>query len=452
MVATRFAKIAASGLVMGLSLTGAHKPDSAPAEAATEAKAMHAAAAAAAKASKALDDRNARAAVSHAEAAVAHQPRDPQYRMLLGRAYVSAGRFSSAERAFSDVLTLQPDNARAALNLALAEIALGKRDSARSTLGDYADRLAASDYGLALALAGDNGGAVRTLEAAVRDNGGDAKTRQNLGLAYAMAGRWSNARAMVSQDLVGSAVSDRIAEWAAFVQPASNADQVAALLGVKAMPDDAGQPTRLALAGASGTAFASAAPVEPKPAAVQVAVPAADAPAFEVAAAPARAFVPEETAAPASRAVQAPIIRAETAPLRQMVVATADVMPRSAAPAASVAPKAYRSVESGRFVVQLGAFQNAAVSRDAWSRLSARYALGGFDPANGHVRVRGASFVRLSVGGFATRTEAVGVCTRIREQGGNCFVRGMINDAPAYWVQRGMPKARGAKPVRMAAR
>jgi Flp pilus assembly protein TadD len=241
MIATRFAKIAVSGLAMGLSLTGAHSGAKVSAESGTDAKAMQGAASAAAKATKAIADRRASAAVSAAETAVAYQPRDPQYRVLLGQAYISAGRFMSAEGAFSDALTLSPNDARAALNLALAEIAQGKRDAARSTLADYADRLSASDYGLALALSGDADGAVRTLEAAIRDNGGDAKTRQNLALSYAMAGRWANARVMASQDLAGEAVNDRIGEWAAFVQPASSYDQVASLLGVRPVRDDAGR-------------------------------------------------------------------------------------------------------------------------------------------------------------------------------------------------------------------
>jgi cell division septation protein DedD len=71
-------------------------------------------------------------------------------------------------------------------------------------------------------------------------------------------------------------------------------------------------------------------------------------------------------------------------------------------------------------------------------------------PANSVARVRGANFIRLSVGGFVNRAEANMVCTRVRNAGGNCFVRSVFGDAPAQWVQRGMPKT--AKPIRMASR
>jgi hypothetical protein len=63
-----------------------------------------------------------------------------------------------------------------------------------------------------------------------------------------------------------------------------------------------------------------------------------------------------------------------------------------------------------------------------------------YQPANGSAKVGSANFVRLSVGGFVTRAEATRVCVRIKAEGGSCFVRGMLADKPAQWVQRGMPK------------
>lgn len=467
MTPTRFVKIAASGLVMALSLTGAHEASSKNSEAPSEAKAIQAAALAAGKASKAVAERNGRAAVSAAEMAVEYQPRDPQYRLLLGQSYMTAGRFASAETAFSDALTLQPDNAKAALNLALSEIAQGKRDRAVSTLTDYADRLSAADFGLAAALAGDVDTGIRALESVIRDNGGDAKARQNLGLAYAMAGRWANARAMANQDLDADAVNNRIAEWATFVQPATSYDQVASLLGVTPVKADAGQPTRLALNGVpAGTA--TAAIEAPQGARVMAQLPAqtapapiADTPAFEVADRGGVKAVPTPAAPPAREvsmilADPTPIKQAVVTPAPQQVVVPAapkaEPKPVLAALPKPAEPKPFRTVETGKFVVQIGAYQNAAVSRDAWRRLAPRYDLGGFDPANSRIRVGNATFIRLAVGGFTTRAEAIGVCTRIRQVGGSCFVRGMINDAPAYWVQRGMPKVKGNRPVQVASR
>jgi len=434
MFSARFVRIAASGLAIGMTLSGGHAGPASKSESASELQQMQVAAKAAGKATAALADGNAKAAVAAAESAVQYQPRDPQYRLLLGQAYLSAGRFAAAETSFSDVLTLTPDNARAALNLVLAEIAQGKRDTARATLTDYADRLSPSDFGLASALAGDVEGGVRTLESAIRSGSTDAKTRQNLALAYAMAGNWAASRAMAMQDLAPEDVNNRIAQWASFVQPQSDADQVASLLGVKAAQDP-GQPTRLALntpPEPTQTAMAT-----PAPETIPVAVPEAVVPET-VAVAPVAAF---ETAPSAPAPTP---LRVAALPPSQVVVAT----PRAAPSVGAIRPA--RAFNAGRFVVQLGAYQNAKVSRDAWKRLAPRYGLTAFDPANAAARVRGASFVRLSVGGFANRSEAVGVCVRIRNAGGSCFVRGLLNDAPAYWVQRGMPK--GAKPMRIASR
>ena len=462
MISTRYVKLAVSGLALGMSLTGGHPGDVAPSASAPEAKQLQIAAEAAAKANAALAAQNYRSAVRFAESAVEYAPRNATYRMILGQTYLGAGRFASAETSFSDTLTLTPDNSRAALNLALTEIAQGKRDQALSTLADYREKLAISDYGLAMALAGDVETAIATLEGAIRGGDSDAKVRQNLALSYAMAGRWSNARVMAMQDLSGNDVNDRIAQWASFVRPGSSFDQVASLLGVTPA-QDGGQPTRLALSGFVNTAVAAAEPM-PAPAVenaapVETAMvePAPEPVAFETPAAPSSGIIMGERsevvqplpANYASYAKPAPTIRAAAGPMKQIVVPKAKAKPAISAAVAQPKP-AVRGVEAGKFVVQLGAFQNASVSRDAWKRLSARYGLTNYDPANAAAKVGSATFVRLSVGGFESRAEANGVCSRIRNAGGTCFVRGLLGDAPAQWVQRGMPKT--VKLIRVASR
>lgn len=473
MISTRFVKIAVSGLAIGMSLTGGHPVTTTHSAASSEGKQLAIAAEAAAKANAALASQNYRGAVKAAEMAVEYAPLDANYRMLLGQAYLGAGRFASAETSFADSLKLLPDNSRAALNLALTEIAQGKRDEALSTLGDYREKLAVSDYGLAVGLAGDFEMAIATLEGAIRGGGADAKTRQNLALAYAMAGRWANARVMATQDLSGSEVDERIAQWASFVRPGSSYDQVASLLGVKPV-QDAGQPSRLALNMGSNEQLAAVEPEAVAPAPIQTAAVEPASPMFETAPG-AQASVSTATSVstaimmadrreivqplPADYATMltspidtmakpAPVIRVATMPAKQVIVPKAK--PAPSITAVSAQPK-LRGIEAGKFVVQLGAFESAAVSRDAWKRLASRHNLAAFDPANSAARVNGASFVRLSVGGFVTRAEANGVCTRIQRAGGTCFVRGNLGDAPAQWVQRGMPKS-VTKPVRIASR
>ena len=184
------AKLAASTLILGVTMVGCGMNSQAQGPGKVSDTQSHSKAASAAKqATKALAKRKLAKAVSFAELAVELQPRDAGYRMLLGQVYLAAGRFQSAEQSFADTLSLDPNRERAALNLALAQSALGKRDAARSTLTDYRDKLPAADYGLAVALAGDPDEAVRVLEFATRAPDASAKTRQNLALAYALAGK-----------------------------------------------------------------------------------------------------------------------------------------------------------------------------------------------------------------------------------------------------------------------
>ena len=197
-------------------------------------------------AAKALDKRDGAGAIRFAEEAVALQPRAAGYRMLLGQGYLQAGRFRSAAAAFADVLTLDPENGRAALNLSLAQIATGDWQGARVTLDMHANAIAAADRGLAMALAGDPQGAVGVLMDAARAPGATPKVRQNLALALALGGQWQAARTAASADMSPADVDSRMAQWAAFAQPRSAAEQVASLLGVQPGIDP-GQPVQLAL-------------------------------------------------------------------------------------------------------------------------------------------------------------------------------------------------------------
>lgn len=343
----------------------------------------------AALAGKALARGDAITAVAFAEAAVAGSPRRADYRVLLGKSYLRAGRFRSARAAFANALTLHPGNGPATLDLALAEIATGDWSAARATLAANAAILAPSDYGLALALAGDPAGAVKLLIDAARTPGANARTRQNLGLALALAGQWSWARTVVAADISPAEIDQRMLEWAAFAQPTHASDQVAALLGVKAQ-DDAGQPTALALVAppsAVVTADAVAAPV-------------------------------------------LPVARIVFGPRHEVVQ---PLPPRLAAPPMSIkAP----SLATGEWFVQLGAFHNAKVAHAAWGRITHRDAsLAVHMPQGVNVRAKSGPLYQLSIGGF-DRASADALCRKHRATGGDCFVRRSAGEAVVQWASR----------------
>jgi Flp pilus assembly protein TadD len=415
-------KLAASSMIVaGLTVAQNAYADSAPrAEKAAQAEASRVAA----RAEKLLHKDSAKA-LAGAEQAVALAPMNADFRMLLGRAYLENGRFRSAAASFSDVLTLDPSRGSAALSLALARIALGDKDGARAVVDAHADKIAAGDRGLALALTGDAPGGVVVLEGAVRAGGGDAKTRQNLALAYAFAGRWVEAKLMASYDLDPATVSKRIMEWSRLAREDAAAVQVASLLGVTPR-DDAGMPQQLALAPAAPQAELRTAAAPPPPARIDdqaefALVAVASAPAAPVAELPA----PGISFAPRTEVVQPIPARAVAAPAARVV--------RVAAP--RVQPASFDVPTRGRFAVQIGAFSTAERVDTAWSQTVGRVgALARFTPARAVVRTPGGTFHRLSVTGFETRAAAVSLCGQLRARGGQCFVRELAGDAPLQWA------------------
>lgn len=431
-------KLAASSMIVaGLTVAQNAYADFSPKG---EAVAGKEAARVAAKAEKLLAKDPAKALVS-AEHAVALAPTQAGYRMLLGRAYLANGRFRSAAASFNDVLTLDPNNGAAALSLALAKIALGDKDGARALVDAHDSRIAASDRGLALALTGDAPGGVAVLEAAVRSGGSDAKTRQNLALAYALSGRWQEAKLMASYDLDPATVSKRIMEWSSLARDEVGTAQVAGLLGVTPAMDE-GMPVRLALAPSSPAAApvqsAEAAPPPPAKVADQgefAAVAVAEAPA-----APAPVAVASAPTAPGIEfAPRAEIVQ----PLPAKAVSPARApAPVKAQPAPRFQQAAYLvPARSGRFAVQLGAYSNPARVEAAWSQTVARVgSLARFTPASAMVRTAGGTFHRLSVTGFETRAAAVALCTQLRAKGGQCFVREVAGDAPLQWAANRGPR------------
>lgn len=369
---------------------------------------------------RALADRNGKEAVRAAEAAVLAAPRDASYRQLLGRAYVADGRFVSAETALSDAMTLGNRDSRTIITLALVKAALGKAQASRQLLIDNADSVPAGDYGLAMAMAGDAEEGVRILSEAIHDPSATARTRQNLAYAYALAGRWKDARLLAGMDMDPLAANERITQWAQIAAPGLETQRVAALMGVAIDSQDAGQPVALALA--------------PEAAPVQM---AQGAPAVEpVASAPVAEAAPMQSSAPEMAVVTAdvPTPTLLARPATYKLAALPDARPRAVAPA-RFQPTAFRAVASSaasNWVVQLGAYDSADIAREKWSGMARRNAaLSSFRVLTSQIKLDGVTYHRLAVTGFAGRTEAVSLCRTIRARGGQCFVRENAPDATA---------------------
>lgn len=380
-------------------------------------------------------------ALPRAELAVSLDPRNSAHRALLGQVYLMSGRFTSASQALTDALSLDPADGRSALNLALAQIGTGDWAGARATLDAHTAQIPAGDRGLAYALAGDPMKGIEILGPAAREVGATSKVRQNLALSLALAGRWQEAKVVASMDLSPADLDARIAQWAAFSRPVNAYDQVSSLLGVRAVMD-AGQPVALALNNSTTTMAAAVQTVDPADAVVPAettvaAVEPAPAPVVTEVAAPAPAPAIETggkvTFAARQEVVQSvPTVAAK--PVRTAAVAPAPARAATPAPAPRAATPA-RQPAKGNFYVQLGAYDSAAVARDAWKRATGRYsALGAHSPSGVEVSTSAGKFYRLSVGGFA-RADAVSLCVSIKANGGSCFVRASAGDVAANWAR-----------------
>ena len=397
------------------------------------------------------------------EQAVALSPRDAGYRLTLADIYMRSGRFESAEATYRDVLALDPSRPRASIALALMQAANGRSQDALAQLDSLQGQASASDLGLAYALAGSPQRAVEILEPAARSMGANARIRQNLALAYALGGDWSRARMVASQDVSPSELSQRMTEWAAMASQPGSANPVVAVLGVSPVAD-AGQPVRLALTAPAAPLSApvqmAAAepivlpPVEPVVAPVPDAVPV---PAATPVAAPAYAELEQpEWGIDARGAVQlpAPEPEAEPVPARVQYAAAAEtlVRPDPVVMAVSQRPvrRSGRIVEavstpriaepvrsgSGRYVVQIGAFSNAANAERAWQEAERRFGLASEQPVTMTFDHGGRLLHRVAISGFASRADANRQCASIRSRGGECFVRSNAGDAAIRWASR----------------
>ena len=415
-------------------------------------------------------------AIALAEAVVAANPREPAYRSLLGQAYLKAGRFDSAAATFDDAMKLGDNSARTALGLALSDVARGRSNEAVAILDDWRDAIPASDLGLALALAGESGRGVAILSDAMRAGDASPKLRQNLAYAYALDGRWREARVMMTQDVPADQIDKRISEWAMRAKPEDSKLRIVGLLGVP-MRADPGQPVALALGDAPVNeqlaAETSAVTAVPQQVAANTELPAANPVPVEVQGqlaqyapvstsvvvpAPqpaaqdqfANAFAPAQT--PVEQAyfsghgaqitfVSNPVVQAvpqgysESRPVRQVRTAYAAkrVAQRVAVAARPITP-------GNSHLVQMGSFRSQQGARRAWGIYAARNPeLKGFRMTITQAVVRGKNYWRVAAAGF-NGNGAQGMCSALKARGGVCF-------AYAANALRTVPQAAPARPA-----
>ena len=397
------------------------------------------------KAQAALESGDSVAAVQFAERALENSPSDAGFRSLLGNAYLSAGRFRSAEAAYGDALALAAGQAGVPLKLALVQAALGKGDAALATLETYVGQIDPADAGLAMALAGRPGAAVELLDRVAREPGADGRVRQNLALAHALGGDWVRARSIAAQDVPGDQLEARMSEWAALARPSAPGAQVAAMLGVKGAVADPGMPVRFALkATGAGVRLAEIAP-QPvdasvwEPVGVAVAAAAMVEPALAAPVLAAPMPLPEVVAPIAVPAVALPVeeaapdVAAMVDSLRREPVRVSGTLPQ----VSQLRRSAARRFGQSKAVVQLGAYATEAGVRMGWGVVSRRHRnLSAYVPASARFVGQGGTVYRLSLKGFASDAEARKLCMELKTSGASCFVRNAAGDSPVRFANR----------------
>lgn len=362
------------------------------------------------EAQKALKQGKVDKAIELSEALVAQSPREPSYRTLLGHAYLRAGRFEAAATTFDDAMKLGDNSSRTALALALSLIAGGHNREAVAVIDDWRDAIPAADRGLALALAGDSGHGVAVLADSLRQGDNTTKTRQNLAYAYALDGRWREARVMVEQDVPANLVDERISEWAARARPEDQRLRVAKLLGVP-MRSDPGQPTALALSNSPIQEQLAAEKVEAKGA-----TPADDSSASLAQYRPVGAASDNADPAPAPALASGPTVQPLPASYNQQQPQTASVGHR-----AGVRPRQSGTGYAGSHRVQLGAFSSQQGARRAWGIYAARNPeLKNYRMTITEVTLDGRHLWRVAAGGLNAK-RASGLCSTVKGRGGECF-------------------------------
>ncbi|WP_309622236.1 tetratricopeptide repeat protein [Novosphingobium sp.] len=427
----------------------------------------------AAAAQKALAKGDVEKAIALAEAVVAANPRDASYRALLGQAYLKAGRFDSAAATFNDAMKLGDNSAKTALSLALANIGAGRTPEAVAILNDWRDAIPAADLGLAYALAGETSRGVAILSDALRSGDNSPKLRQNLAYAYALDGRWREARIMAAQDVPADQLDARLSGWASMAKPEDSKQRVASLLNVP-MRGDPGQPTALALnassdqqqlAAESGAVRAPVAtPVAPVALGANGELPAASAESsaalaqYQPVSAPAvadaapasevpEAFRPEYSDSPVVQPLDATPVTApasrqmKAAPRPRPARATlTSAKPKAVTHRPGLRPRHAAAAVAGRgssHLVQLGSFASEQGARRAWGYYAKRNPeLRNFKMAITKAVVRGKTYWRVAAAGLDGRG-AGGLCSAVKNRGGVCFAysvsapRGRAANAPA---------------------
>ncbi len=394
--------------------------------------------------SSALASGERHVAVLNAETAVAADPQNGAHRVALGNAYLDAGRFASAEAAFDEAMTLGENSPRVALSLALSLAGQAKYAQAGALLDAWEGMIAHADIGLAYALAGQPERGIHIMSNAIRAGENTSKLRQNLAYAYAVDGRWRDARVMVSQDVPAGEVGDRMAEWASLATAEAYQYRVASLLQVPVTVNDPGRPMHLALVNEPGDMqLAVHDTPDPQTELAAVETPAAQTEnvGFQPVAEPAERYanVPQASAVTVEeQAIKRDTFDAQFAaafapsdPVRETLTGvTTDTARFISEPVVQSSPQrdqtphspkssAVTDTQDGTHLIQLGSFRTERAALRAWDIYQSRFPeLADHQRVITQAMVNGKRHYRVSASGF-DRVASRNMCNRVKSKSGD---------------------------------
>jgi Flp pilus assembly protein TadD len=161
-----------------------------------------------------------REALDSWRAVVAIDESDAEARRGMGRDFLAMGLYPKAIEALTKAHELgsgTPEDLKTVNLLAMAQLRGGDPNGAIDTLEtaikDNDDLATKNNLGFAYVMAGDLNKAIPILEEVVKDPKCTVQQRQNLALAYGLAGREEDARAIALQDLPPAAVANNLKSY-----------------------------------------------------------------------------------------------------------------------------------------------------------------------------------------------------------------------------------------------
>jgi Flp pilus assembly protein TadD len=119
----------------------------------------------------------------------------------LGKTQLATGHFTEALVAFTNAENLDGETAKIRSGKAISLAALGRTGEAIAAFNMGTDRLTLSNKALVLAATGKAAAAIRVLEPVMRGGSGTSRDRQNLAMAYLLAGQEEEAYRLARLDL-----------------------------------------------------------------------------------------------------------------------------------------------------------------------------------------------------------------------------------------------------------